>query len=48
MARPRQNFHVGIVLPDREPDSMLARALLAVARRIDLAGEFQGVGAALR
>ncbi len=45
MARPRQSFRVGIVLPDREPDSMLARALVAVTSRIDLAGEFQEIRA---
>ncbi len=43
MARPRNSFHVGIVLPDREPASMLAGALLDVTGCLDLAGEFRSV-----
>lgn len=46
MAKPQQSFHVGIVLPDREPASMLARAMLDVTRRLDLAAEFDQAGAA--
>ena len=36
MARPSRGFQVGLVLADRDPEPMLARALLDVAMQVDL------------
>lgn len=36
MARPSRTYQVGLVLADRDPEPMLARALLEVTREIDL------------
>jgi hypothetical protein len=36
MARPSRSFQVGLVLADRDPEPMLARALLDVAVQVDL------------
>lgn len=41
MERPRQNFHVGIVLADREPVPLLATALVDAARVVQFAGRFE-------
>jgi DNA-binding transcriptional LysR family regulator len=39
MRRPRRVHHVGLVLADREPPTMLARALLEVTRPLDLGAD---------
>ncbi|MEU6574806.1 LysR family transcriptional regulator [Streptomyces sp. NPDC046805] len=39
LPRPTRSFHVGLVLADRTPESMLARALVDVARQLDMPGE---------
>lgn len=44
MDKPRNTFHVGMVLADREPAPLLARAFLDVTQRLDLAREFNQVG----
>lgn len=36
LPRPTKPYHVGLVLAGREPESMLARALVDTARRVDL------------
>jgi DNA-binding transcriptional LysR family regulator len=43
LPRPQRSVHVGLVLPDRSPESMLARALIDVAREIDMRGELDRV-----
>jgi DNA-binding transcriptional LysR family regulator len=35
---PRRSHHVGLVLADREPGSILAKALVAVAHRVEVRG----------
>lgn len=39
LQRPRQSYQVGLVLADRDPEPMLARALLDVAHGVDMSGE---------
>ncbi len=39
MERPRRSYQVGLVLADREPEPLLARALLDVAHRVDIHGD---------
>jgi len=39
LQRPRRSYQVGLVLANRDPEPMLARALLDVAHRVDLPGE---------
>lgn len=39
LPRPERSFHVGLVLADRAPESMLARALVDIAREVDMRGE---------
>jgi hypothetical protein len=39
MEAPRRPHRVGLVLTDREPEPMLARALVEVARRLDVRAE---------
>lgn len=38
LERPRQSYQVGLVLADRDPEPMMARALLDVANRTDIRG----------
>ncbi len=39
MERPRRSYQVGLVLADRDPEPLLARALLDVAHRVDIHGD---------
>lgn len=39
LERPRHSHQVGLVLADRDPEPMLARALLDIAHRVDIRGE---------
>jgi hypothetical protein len=39
LERPQRSYQVGLVLADRDPEPMLARALLDVARLVDMPGE---------
>lgn len=41
MARPRRAHHVGLVLAERDPEPMLARAFLTVATEVDLDGQLE-------
>ncbi|MFG1950431.1 LysR substrate-binding domain-containing protein [Micromonospora sp. NPDC048830] len=41
IARPQRAHHVGLVLADREPPPMLARALLDVATTLDMRAELE-------
>lgn len=43
MARPRRAHQVGLVLADRDPEPMLARALLDVVRELDVRAELNAV-----
>jgi hypothetical protein len=43
MARPARTHQVGLVLADRDPEPMLARALLDVAREVDVRAELTAV-----
>jgi hypothetical protein len=43
MTRPRRSYHVGLVLADREPPTMLARALLEVMGELDVQAELDGL-----
>ncbi|MGI5130705.1 LysR family transcriptional regulator [Pseudonocardia sp. CA-107938] len=43
MAAPRRVHRVGLVLTEREPEPMLARALVDVARRIDMRTELDAL-----
>lgn len=43
MARPRRTHQVGLVLADRDPEPMLARALLEVVRELDVRAELNAV-----
>ena len=45
MAAPRRAHRVGLVLTEREPEPMLARALVDVARRLDLRAELDALTA---
>jgi hypothetical protein len=47
MDEPRNTYHVGMVLADREPAPLLARAFLDVTQRLDLAREFNQIGTRL-
>ncbi|WP_239075690.1 LysR family transcriptional regulator [Planosporangium flavigriseum] len=38
LERPRRSYHVGLVLADRDPGSIIARALVDVAHRVDVRG----------
>lgn len=38
LPQPKRSFHVGLVLADRDPESMLARALVDIAREVDMRG----------
>jgi hypothetical protein len=38
LERPRRSHHVGLVLADRDPGLILARALVDVAHRVDVRG----------
>lgn len=38
LERPRREYQVGLVLADRDPEPMLARALLDTAHRVDVRG----------
>jgi DNA-binding transcriptional LysR family regulator len=48
MDKPRRSYHVGMVLADREPAPLLARALLDVTQRLDLPTEFAQASASIR
>jgi DNA-binding transcriptional LysR family regulator len=48
MDKPRRSYHVGMVLADREPAPLLARALLDVTQRLDLPSEFAQDSASVR
>jgi DNA-binding transcriptional LysR family regulator len=39
LERPPRSYQVGLVLADRDPEPMLARALLDIARLVDMPGE---------
>jgi DNA-binding transcriptional LysR family regulator len=39
LQRPRRSYQVGLVLADRDPEPMLARALLDIAHLVDISGE---------
>jgi LysR substrate binding domain len=39
LERPQRSYQVGLVLADRDPEPMLARALLDIARLVDMPGE---------
>jgi DNA-binding transcriptional LysR family regulator len=39
MERPRRSYQVGLVLADRDPEPLMARALLDVAHRVDMYGD---------
>jgi len=39
LERPQRSYQVGLVLADRDPEPMLARALLDIARLVDVSGE---------
>jgi DNA-binding transcriptional LysR family regulator len=39
MERPRRSYQVGLVLADRDPEPLMARALLDVAHRVDIHGD---------
>lgn len=39
LQRPRRSYQVGLVLADRDPEPMLARALLHMAHRVDMSAE---------
>lgn len=39
LQRPQQSYRIGLVLADRDPESMLARALLDIAHRVDIRRE---------
>jgi DNA-binding transcriptional LysR family regulator len=39
LQRPQRSYHVGLVLADRDPEPMLARALLDIAHLVDMPGE---------
>ncbi|GAA5101739.1 LysR family transcriptional regulator [Haloechinothrix salitolerans] len=41
--QPRHEYHVGLVLAGRRSESLLANALLGVAREMDLAGELDRI-----
>ncbi|MGW0998962.1 LysR family transcriptional regulator [Streptomyces sp. NPDC002520] len=43
LPRPQRSVHVGLVLADRTPESILAGALVDVAREIDMRGELDQV-----
>lgn len=43
MEPPRRMFRIGLVLTQREPEPMLAHALVEVARDVDLAGELDSL-----
>lgn len=43
LERPRQEHQVGLVLADRDPEPMLARALLDMSHRVDLQAELDGL-----
>jgi hypothetical protein len=43
LERPQRSYQVGLVLADRDPEPMLARALLDIARLVDVSGELNGV-----
>lgn len=43
LPRPRRSFQVGLVLSGREPESMLARALVDTARQVELHHELEEV-----
>lgn len=36
LPRPKRSFHVGLVLADRDPESMLARALVDITHKMDM------------
>ena len=39
LQRPQRSYQVGLVLADRDPEPMLARALLDIAQAVDIPGE---------
>lgn len=43
LQRPRREHSVGLVLADRDPEPMLARALLDTAHRVDVQGSLDGL-----
>ncbi|MDQ0994251.1 LysR family transcriptional regulator [Streptomyces sp. V3I7] len=43
LPRPKRAVHVGLVLADRAPESLLARALVDISRQIDMRGELDRV-----
>jgi hypothetical protein len=43
LERPQRSYQVGLVLADRDPEPMLARALLDIARLVDMPSELNGV-----
>ena len=45
MVKPRRSYHVGLVLADREPPPMLARALLNVTKMLDVQAELDQTSA---
>jgi DNA-binding transcriptional LysR family regulator len=43
LERPERSYHVGLVLVERDPEPMMARALLDVALRVDVRGILAGL-----
>jgi DNA-binding transcriptional LysR family regulator len=47
MVKPRRSYHVGLVLADREPPPLLARALLDVTSMLDMQAELDSTSTSI-